>query len=102
MNLARRFVEAFRRDPREGYAGGFYAFLQEVTSGDEFLQRIRPDSDKSGAAMRAGPLGVFPTIGEVVEPLPRQGGPDARYDGRHQRGHGLGADDALHALPPGP
>jgi ADP-ribosylglycohydrolase len=67
LNLARRFVDAFRRDPREGYAGGFYAFLQEVTSGEEFLQRIRPDSDKSGAAMRAAPLGVLPTIGEVVE-----------------------------------
>jgi ADP-ribosylglycohydrolase len=67
VNLARRFGEAFRRDPREGYAGGFHAFLQAVTSGDEFLRRIRPDSDKSGAAMRAGPLGVFGTIGEVVE-----------------------------------
>jgi ADP-ribosylglycohydrolase len=67
LHLARRFVEAFRRDPREGYAGGFYAFLQEVTSGEEFLSRIRPDSDKSGAAMRAGPLGVLPTVGAVVE-----------------------------------
>jgi len=67
LNLARRFVDAFRRDPREGYAAGFYAFLQEVTSGEEFLQRIRPHSDKSGAAMRAGPLGVLPTVGEVVE-----------------------------------
>jgi len=67
VNLARRFVDAFHRDPREGYASGFYAFLQQVTSGDEFVQRIRPDSDKSGAAMRAGPLGVFSTIGEVVE-----------------------------------
>jgi ADP-ribosylglycohydrolase len=67
QNLARRFVEVFRRDPREGYAGGFYAFLQEVRDGDEFLSRIRPDSDKSGAAMRAAPLGVLPTIGQVVE-----------------------------------
>src|SRR3954447_22310185 len=40
LNLARRFVEAFHRDPREGYAGGFHAFLQEVTSGEEFLKRI--------------------------------------------------------------
>jgi ADP-ribosyl-[dinitrogen reductase] hydrolase len=67
LHLAGRFVEAFRRDPREGYAGGFHAFLQEVASGEEFLQRIRPDSDKSGAAMRAGPLGVLPTVGEVIE-----------------------------------
>jgi ADP-ribosylglycohydrolase len=67
QNLARRFVEVFHRDPREGYAGRFYAFLQEVRDGDTFLKRIRPDSDKSGAAMRAAPLGVLPTIGHVVE-----------------------------------
>ena len=66
-NLAERFVVVFRRDPREGYAGGFYAFLQEVRNGAEFLDRIRPDSDKSGAAMRATPLGVLPTVGQVVE-----------------------------------
>jgi ADP-ribosylglycohydrolase len=66
-NLARRFVEAFKRDPREGYAGGFYQFLQAVTGPDEFLEKIRPDSDKSGAAMRAAPLGVLPTVHEVLE-----------------------------------
>lgn len=67
QNLAHRFVEVFRRDPRKGYASGFYAFLQEVRDCDDFLARIRPDSDKSGAAMRAAPLGVLPTIGQVVE-----------------------------------
>jgi ADP-ribosyl-[dinitrogen reductase] hydrolase len=66
-NLARRFVEVFRRDPREGYSRGFYALLQEVATGEELLSRLRPDSDKSGAAMRAAPLGVLPTIGEVVD-----------------------------------
>ena len=66
-NLAERFIDVFHRDPREGYAGGFYTFLQEVRSGAEFLDRIRPDSDKSGAAMRATPLGVLPTVGQVVE-----------------------------------
>jgi ADP-ribosyl-[dinitrogen reductase] hydrolase len=66
-NLAHRFVEVFRRDPREGYASGFFAFLQEVRDGDEFLARIRPHSDKGGAAMRAAPLGVLPNIGQVVE-----------------------------------
>jgi ADP-ribosylglycohydrolase len=65
--LASRFVGAFHRDPREGYAGRFYQFLQEVRSGEEFLERIRPHSDKSGAAMRAAPLGVLPTAGAVVE-----------------------------------
>jgi ADP-ribosylglycohydrolase len=66
-HIAARFVEVFHRDPRTGYAGGFYAFLQETQSSEEFLDRIRPHSDKSGAAMRATPLGVLPTIGEVIE-----------------------------------
>src|SRR5205085_66249 len=52
---------------REGYAGQFYDFLQSIRSGNEFLTRIRPDSDKSGAAMRSVPLGVFPTVDEVLD-----------------------------------
>lgn len=65
--LAERFVAAFKRDPREGYASRFHAFLLEVRDGVEFLARIRPDSDKSGAAMRAPPIGVFASIDEVIE-----------------------------------
>jgi ADP-ribosyl-[dinitrogen reductase] hydrolase len=63
--LADQFVTAFKRDPREGYAGAFYQFLQEVEDGSEFLARIRPQSEKSGAAMRAGPIGFYATISEV-------------------------------------
>ena len=66
-NLAQRFVTAFKRDPREGYAGGFYAFLQEINDGEEFLAKIRPHSDRSGASMRAAPIGVFPTVETVIE-----------------------------------
>lgn len=65
--LAQHFVQAFKRDPREGYAGRFYAFLQEVNDGEEFLARIKPHSDKSGAARRAGPIGVYPDLKEVIE-----------------------------------
>jgi ADP-ribosyl-[dinitrogen reductase] hydrolase len=64
--LATAFVQTFQRDPREGYAQGFYHFLQSIKSGEEFLAKIRPDSDKSGAAMRACPLGIFPTVEEVI------------------------------------
>jgi len=64
--LADRFVTAFKRDPREGYAGRFQEFLGRVEDGAQFLAEILPDSDKSGAAMRAGPVGVFPTIAEVI------------------------------------
>ncbi|MBP2338105.1 ADP-ribosylglycohydrolase [Saccharothrix coeruleofusca] len=64
--IADRFVEAFHRDPREGYARGFQAFLAQVRTGEEFLARIRPDSDKSGAAMRSGPLSLLPTVPDVL------------------------------------
>ena len=66
LMLANRFVTAFKRDPREGYAGRFQEFLGRVEDGEQFLAEIHPDSDKSGAAMRAGPIGVFPDIEEVI------------------------------------
>ncbi len=65
--LARKFVEVFQRDPREGYASGFYHFLLNVRDGEQFLRDIKPDSDKSGAAMRAAPIGIYPTLSQVIE-----------------------------------
>lgn len=65
--LAHRFVVAFQRDPREGYASGFYHFLRRMRDGEQFLREIRPDSAKSGAAMRAAPLGIYPRIEQVIE-----------------------------------
>ena len=65
--LAGKFVEVFKRDPRAGYAGRFYQFLLHVEDGRQFLAEIRPDSDKSGAAMRAGPIGVLPDLAQVIE-----------------------------------
>jgi ADP-ribosylglycohydrolase len=67
QHLARRFVEVFKRDPHEGYAGSFYAFLQQVQDGEQFLAQIIPTSDKSGAAMRAVPIGLYPTPEEVIQ-----------------------------------
>lgn len=66
LNIATRFVECFKRDPREGYAGRFYDFLTSVADGQEFLDRIEPASDKSGAAMRAVPIGIYSTVSEVI------------------------------------
>jgi len=68
------FLECFRRDPRTGYSGGFYRLLNEITRDPEtgerlkkidterlrkFIQTIRPNSTKNGAAMRAVPIGVL-------------------------------------------
>ena len=66
-NLADRFVQAFKRDPRLGYARGFQAFLAGVRNGREFLDKILPHSDRSGSAMRAGAIGVLPSLPEVME-----------------------------------
>lgn len=65
--LAESFVTAFKRDPRLGYARNFYNFLLEIQNGEEFIAKIRPDSDKSGAAMRAAPIGIYPTPEKVIE-----------------------------------
>ena len=67
LALAEKFVAAFKRDPREGYATRFYDFLLRVGSGEEFLRTIEPNSEKSGAAMRAAPIGVFPSVAGVIE-----------------------------------
>jgi ADP-ribosyl-[dinitrogen reductase] hydrolase len=65
--LAERFVKVFQRDPREGYATGFSRFLRKVHDGEQFLKEINPTSEKSGAAMRAAPIGVYPTVSLVIE-----------------------------------
>jgi ADP-ribosylglycohydrolase len=65
--LAERFVKVFQRDPREGYATGFAHFLRQVQNGEQFLKEINPISEKSGAAMRAAPIGVYPTVSLVIE-----------------------------------
>lgn len=67
-NIANKFVEVFKRDERLGYAGGFYNLLMEVQDGQELSLRLkgRNKSDKSGAAMRALPLGFISGISEVL------------------------------------
>ena len=65
--LADKFVEAFKRDSREGYSSKFYQYLLKIEDGREFLANINWTSDRSGAAMRSAPMGVLPTIEKVIE-----------------------------------
>jgi len=60
--FAERFVTAFKRDQRDGYARGFQKLLESIENGEDLLRKIRPDSDKNGAAMRSVPLGVIRDI----------------------------------------
>ncbi len=65
--LATHFVRAYKRDPRAGYAPRFGRFLRGVDESDDFLERICPDSDRSGAAMRSGPIGLLADVDDVLE-----------------------------------
>ncbi len=66
-NIARKFVECFKRDPRRGYAKRFYQFLTEIKDGDELLEKIHPKSERNGAAMRAYPLGILKDESDIKE-----------------------------------
>lgn len=67
LNIAAHFLEAFKRDPHEGYAARFYQFLLDTNTPEGFVAHIKPESDKSGATMRAIPIGIYPTITTVIE-----------------------------------
>lgn len=65
-DFAEAFVRSFRRDRRDGYARRFQAFLETTVDGTDFIARIQPNSERSGAAMRAGPVGLFADISQVL------------------------------------
>lgn len=66
-NIAAKFLEVYHRDERDGYASAFKQFLDRTTDPDEFLKNIRPNSNKSGGAMRAPPIGVLRSTDEVIQ-----------------------------------
>ncbi|MBP7134296.1 ADP-ribosylglycohydrolase family protein [Patescibacteria group bacterium] len=51
---------------RKGYARAFQSFLESIQDGTEFLDKIKSESNKNGAAMRAAPIGVLPNILDVI------------------------------------
>jgi ADP-ribosyl-[dinitrogen reductase] hydrolase len=63
--LADRFVYVYHRDPRPGYARGFEGVLKACKNGTELLEKLKPESDRNGAAMRSVPLGLLPSITKV-------------------------------------
>jgi ADP-ribosyl-[dinitrogen reductase] hydrolase len=73
LQFADAYVAEFARGGRrKGYSRGFQALLEEIGSGTELLERLRPDSDKNGAAMRAVPFGVIKDIGLMLEVVTMQ------------------------------
>lgn len=64
--LASRFVAVFQRDPRQGYSRRTYGALSTARDGADFLARLDPVSDTSGAAMRGAAIGLYRTPAEVL------------------------------------
>jgi ADP-ribosyl-[dinitrogen reductase] hydrolase len=62
VNIAASFVSAFNRDQRKGYSNRFFKLLKSIKNGQQFLDLIDNSSEKSGAAMRAAPIGLLSDI----------------------------------------
>jgi len=68
LDFAEAYVKEFTfGGRRQGYSRGFQAILEKVTSGEELLRTVEPNSEKNGAAMRAVPFGVLKSVGEVLD-----------------------------------
>lgn len=67
LSIANKFVDVFKRDPREGYAKHFYSLLCEINSGQELIDKIVPDSERNGSVMRVYPVGIINNEREILE-----------------------------------
>lgn len=72
LNVANALVSSYKRDPRAGYARGFGQLLEDCADGEDLLLAIRPRSNRTGAATRSPPIGLFPEQAEVVDKASRQ------------------------------
>jgi len=66
-NLAQKFVEVYKRDPRNGYSRKFQEILDKITTGDELREKIIANSTACGSAMRAVPIGLLKYEQEIME-----------------------------------
>lgn len=72
LGFANGWVKAFKRDPINGYSRKFQKFLEDISSGEEFLEKIIRESNKNGGAMRSIPFGVLSTPEQVIKIAHRQ------------------------------
>ncbi|MBW2966945.1 ADP-ribosylglycohydrolase family protein [Candidatus Woesearchaeota archaeon] len=74
-SLADGWVRQFHADKRPGYTTGFYGVLDSCKDGKDLLRALRGGrgSTKSGAAMRAPPIGLYSSKREVKQAARMQG-----------------------------
>ncbi len=66
LNIAKHFIQAYQHDKRLGYASGFQQFLESCQNESDFLNNIKPNSTKNGAAMRAIPCGFHHNLSTAL------------------------------------
>jgi ADP-ribosylglycohydrolase len=70
QTLASQFVLAYRRDKRKGYSSQTKEMLECSWCGVDFINSISVEKKEQrrsdGSAMRAVPIGLFPTVDDVV------------------------------------
>jgi len=66
-NFADYFVKTYKRDERNGYGKGLRITLPEVSDGRGLIAKLKTDSIRNGAAMRATPLGILKNAELVIE-----------------------------------
>jgi len=68
--LAGRFVEAYKRDRREGYSRETLRMLENSRNGEELIASMTIEEKagrmSDGSAMRAVPIGLLPDTGDVI------------------------------------
>lgn len=65
-SIAKHFLQAYQHDKRLGYASGFQQFLDSCQNESDFLNNIKPNSTKNGAAMRAIPCGLHHNLSTAL------------------------------------
>lgn len=93
-SLAERFVQVFRRDERRGYTTYFLNVLMNSTNGKEMLSRINGKSTKSGAFMRAAPLGLYERFDMLLDRAQMQA--MVTHDSEAGKGSAIGAAMMVH------
>lgn len=65
ISYAEHYVNAYKRDRRDGYSRGFQALLDSVDSGAELLMNVRRNKNSNGSVMGVAPLGFISDIPSV-------------------------------------
>lgn len=70
--VAYSFLKVYRADPRKTYAKGFLSVLESVRDEMELVKRLKPGSNRNGAAMRVLPVAFLPDRNQVWEAAAKQ------------------------------